>query len=340
MRKSENFTFTSITAAEFLKYQKALLPVRVPLEQSPVWGTFNDRVRGRRDLGSFSYQDENGKLVALATAILYQERGRDWIWVKHGPVFAITPNSEIIKKMCSTLRRQFLNVEGASPVFIRLSMPQKLKPLVLPFEHTMYDETVVAELDKSEEELFAGMSQSGRQGVRKAAKAEVEVQEIVQDRLKFFKEQCYPILKETGERDKFGIHPLSIYLDMLESLKEEARLYIALHDGKVEAWAITTEYNTQAMYYYGASSAKARETFAAYALHWEIMKIMKARGNKTYDFMGIAGKHFQALKNVTQFKIKFSKNIVKVPVTYDLPLQPVKYKALALAIQAKRKFKR
>lgn len=340
MLNRKNFTFTKLSPAEFLQCQKALLPAIVPLEQSPVWGSFNDMVEGRKYLGSFSYDDENGKLIAVASAILYQERGRDWIWLKHGPVFATVPNTEIIKKMCAALQVQFSQVGGIRPLFIRLSMPQKVSPLLLPFEHTMYDETVVAELEKTEEELFAGMSQSGRQGVRKARKAGVEVKEIREDRMSFFKKSCYPILQETGSRDGFGIHPLSLYITMLEQLQNEARLYIALHENQVEAWAITTEYNSQSMYYYGASSAKARETFAAYALHWEIMKIMKARGNKTYDFMGIAGKHYQALKNVTQFKIKFSKNIVAVPVTYDFPLQPVKYRALSVAIKTKRKLKR
>lgn len=339
MPNRKNFSYTQLSNTEFIQYQKDLQPVMVPLEQSPSWGTFNEMIEGRTYLGSFRYNKPDGTLVAIATAILYKERGRNWIWIKHGPIFAGTPNTEVIKIMCSSLQEQFSAIPEA-PLFIRLSMPSKVYPLLLPFEHTMYDETVVAELNKTEDELFAGMSQSGRQGVRKAVKENVEVKEITEDRTAFFETQCYPILEETGKRDGFGIHPLPVYTTMLKGLPKEARLYVALHKGKVEAWAITTEYNYKAMYYYGASSAKARETSAAYALHWEIMKIMKQRGNKAYDFMGIAGKHFQALKNVTQFKVKFSKNIVKIPVTYDLPLQPLKYRTLTLAIKAKRKLKR
>lgn len=339
MPKSENYTFTKLTETEFLKYQTALLPVVIPLEQSLVWGEFNNSVEGREFLGSFSYSDSSGRFVALASATLYHERGRDWIWIKHGPLFASTPNTNVIKNLCSTLQRQFQSIIGSQPVFIRLSVTQKESPLQLPFEHTMYDETVVVELEKTEDELFAGMSQSGRQGVRKADKAEIKVVEIISDRVSVFTKKCYPILKETSDRNGFGIHPLSLYITMLENLPNNTRLYAALHNKEVEAWAIITEYNGQAMYYYGASSAKARETFATYALHWEIMKTMKEHGNKTYDFMGIAGKNYEALKNVTQFKIKFSKNIVSIPLTFDLPLHPIKYRALTLAIKAKRKLK-
>ena len=105
-------------------------------------------------------------------------------------------------------------------------------------------------------------------------------------------------MKETGSRDGFGIHPLSLYTSMLDELGDIARLYVAKNGSNVLAWAITTEYNTQSMYYYGGSSAEARDTFAAYGLHFEIIKDMKSRDNKTYDFMGIAGKNFESLKNV------------------------------------------
>lgn len=334
----ENLKITTISDTEFAKLAKRLAPVKVPLEQSPLWGNFDNHVTGREFLGSFRFDDTEGKLIALGSATLYRQKGRDWIWFKHGPLFASMPNTEVIKQMCSVLKQQFKNMQGMRPVFIRLSSPTTVPPLTLPFEHTMYDETVVVELHKPEDEIIAGMSQSGRRSLRKALKNNtISVQEITKKRVEIFAEYCYPILKETGSRDGFGIHPLSLYTSLLESLPTHARLYTATIEDKVQAWAITTEYMNQAMYYYGGSSAKARETDAAYRLHWEIILAMKQRGNLTYDFMGIAGKHYTGLTNVTQFKVKFSKNIISVPITYDLPLQTVKYRLLALAIKAKRR---
>lgn len=326
-----------ISPDEFASLQKSLLPAIVPLEQSPIWGKFDDSNPGREFLGSFKFTDQKGLLIAIGSATLYKQKGRDWIWFKHGPIFASVPNSEVVQKICSALKQYFSSVNNVNPIFIRLSMPTKSSSLKLPFEHTMYDQTVIVDLTLSEDDILAGMSQSGRRGVRSSAKSKVKIEEVTRDKSKYFKEYCYPILKETGARDGFGIHPLSLYCSMLDELGEIARLYVAKNESRVLAWAITTEYHTQAMYYYGGSSAEARDTFAAYGLHFEIIKQMKSRGNKTYDFMGIAGKNFESLKNVTQFKIKFSKNIVDVPFTYDLPLQPAKYKILSLSIKAKRK---
>lgn len=326
-----------ISADEFNSLQKSLLPAIVPLEQSPIWGKFDDSNPGRDFLGSYKFTDKNGLLIAIGSGTLYKQKGRDWIWFKHGPVFASIPNSEIVQNICSALKEHFSSVNNSNPVFIRFTMPTKSASLKLPFEHTMYDQTVIVDLNLSEDDILAGMSQSGRRGVRSSEKTNVKVEEVSEDRSKFFENQCYPILKETGARDGFGIHPLSLYTSMLDELGQVARLYVAKDKSKVLAWAITTEYKSQAMYYYGGSSAEARDTFAAYALHFHIIKDMKSRGNKSYDFMGIAGKNFESLKNVTQFKIKFSKNIVDVPFTYDLPLQNTKYRLLSLSIKAKRK---
>ncbi len=333
------FTIKTLDFEEFEVCHQALSPLKVPIEQTPLWGDFDDSIANRSFLGSFRYDDADGKLVAIASATLYQQKGRDWIWIKHGPLFASVPNTEVIQKMCSTLRSQFKMVRGTKPLFIRLSMPQKVHPLLLPFEHTMYDETVVLDLSQSEDEILAGMSQSGRQGYRRALKAGVEIREITENTTQVFSGECYPILAETGKRGGFGIHPESLYTAMLEKLEDKVRLYCAYFQEKIVAWAITTEYDGSALYYYGGSNDTARDTSAPYLLHIEIIKSMQARGNTTYDFMGIAGKNYPSLANVTQFKLKFSKNIIQVPQAYDLPMQSLKYRLLTTGIKVKRKIR-
>lgn len=336
---SKIFSYKQLENNEFESIAKALSPLKVPLEQTPYWGEFDNSIAGRKFLGCFRY-DQNKKLVALASATLYKEKLRNWIWIKHGPLFAAEPNTEIIQKMCATLTEQFSN-HSSKPVFIRLTMPNRVKPMVLPFEHTMYDQTVIIDLAKSEDELLASMSQSGRQGIRKAIKYKVAVKELSHDQaLENFNKKFYPILSETASRGGFGIHPAKLYLSMIACLPKQSRLYGAYYQNEVVAWAITTEYRGNALYYYGASNQAARESHAPYLLHWEIIKAMKTRSNKTYDFMGIAGKNYPSLKNVTQFKLKFSKNIVDIAQTYDLPLQPLKYRFLASGLKLKRKLKR
>lgn len=335
---SEIFKYSQLNIGDFDKIADALTPVKVPLEQSPIWGDFDNAVPGREFLGSFRYDDEAGRLVAMTSATLYRDKGRDWIWIKHGPLFAHVPNTATIQKMCSTLQAQFARTSKSQPLFVRLTMPNRIKSLRLPFEHTMYDQTVMVDLEKSEDEILAAMSQGGRRGIRKAAKEDLLVHQVPHtEALRDFEKVYYPIAKETGARDGFGIHPAKLYTKMLDALGPDiCKLYAVSKGKEVLAWAITTEYRSQALYYYGASSREARDLHAPYLLHWEIIKTMKLRGDKTYDFMGIASKNYPSLANVTQFKLKFSKYIIDVPQTYDLPLQALKYKLLTTALHLKR----
>lgn len=333
---SKIYTFQKITKQEFNELASSLSPLNIPIEQTPVWGEFDNSISGRKYLGSYRYDSE--KLLALASATLYKQRGRNWIWIKHGPLFASVPNTEIIKKMCTTLKTQFSDVNGIKPLFIRLTMPSQVKSLVLPFEHTMYDETVMVDLLMSQEEILAHMSQGGRRGIRKAEKAGIEILEVdAKKAAAEFEQLYYPLIQETAKRDGFSAHSASLYKNMLNKLSDYTKLYVAKNDKKVVAWALTTEYNKQALYYYGASSQTGRELHAPYLLHFEIIKAMKQRGNETYDFMGIAGKNYPALNNVTQFKLKFSKEITKVNQTYDLPLNKLRYSSLAQLIKLRRR---
>lgn len=332
------YSISKISDQEFSQLTDDLYPLKIPIEQSPAWGAFDDSLPNREFIGTFRF-DDGKRLVAIASATLYRQKGRDWIWIKHGPLFASAPNNETLKKMCSTLKEHFISVNNVRPLFIRMNLPQKSAGLNEPLEHTMYDETVIIDLTKSEDEILAAMSQGGRRSIRKAQKENLLVASYEgEEAIKEFSNHCYKILQETGSRDGFGIHPETVYTTMLGVLKG-ARLYTVSLKKKVLAWAITTEYRKNALYYYGGSSKEARDLNSPYLLHFEIMKDMKTHGVQTYDFMGIAGKNYPSLASVTTFKLKFSKEITKVWPTYDLPLQPTKYKLLKLAIKTKRKLR-
>jgi len=332
------YTVSTLSSDEFEELSAALAPQHIPLEQSPLWGEFDDAQPDRRFLGSFRYDAVDGELVAIGSATLYQQKGRNWIWFKHGPLFASTPNTKVVQQLCATLRQQFSKLEDGKPVFVRLSSPTRTAPLKKAFEHTMYDQTVIVDLRQSEAEIRSGMSQSGRRGLKKAESTDLSVREVPnKEALENFTNVYYPIMQETALRDGFGSHPASLYASLLTVLNKNARLYVATKDKQVLAWAITTEYGGQATYYYGASSKEARDLNAPYLLHWQIMLAMKQRGNESYDFMGIAGNSFPELANVTQFKLKFSKNIVDVAPTYDLPVSTAQYLLLTAALKLKRR---
>ncbi|HET8689831.1 MAG TPA: peptidoglycan bridge formation glycyltransferase FemA/FemB family protein, partial [Candidatus Saccharimonadales bacterium] len=108
---------------------------------------------------------------------------------------------------------------------------------------------------------------------------------------------------------------------------------------KPVTWAIVTSYQKKAIYYYGASDAEARAIMAPYLMHWQIMKDMKAVGDKSYDFLGIGSAKYPGLEGVTQFKLRFGGPVIGYPPVYDLPLNSVKYKLWRAAQAARHKLK-
>lgn len=172
---------------------------------------------------------------------------------------------------------------GALPINLRVS---KVEKPYLP----MY--TIKVDLQPDHEALLSGMKRKGRYNITVAQKENVEIEcfyglDSDEDIAKAV-DEFYSVLKETGKRDKFGIHPKEYYLKMLNALKENALLYIARSGGRAIAGIIVIYGKDEAVYYYGASSNEYRNLMAPYLLQWHAMKDAKAEGKVFYDFMGTA----------------------------------------------------
>lgn len=209
----------------------------------------------------------------------------------------------------------------------------KRKSLHFPkfhFSHLGYqpEDTLILDIEKSEDEILAQMKEKGRYNIRLASKKGVKVTEVeasspysqaqIQD--------YFNILQETLERDKFHGHGISFYKNMVEklapkpnaqkdpkntqkdprntqkgtkSVKEIAkdgfsRMLLAYYvdpETKKEiplAGIIATFYKDTGIYYFGASSNQYRNLMAPYLLQWHAMKLAKSFGLTKYDLLGIA----------------------------------------------------
>jgi len=168
------------------------------------------------------------------------------------------------------------------------------------------ENTLILDLNLSEDELLSQMKQKGRYNIKVALKNEVEVfkSEKPEEIRKF-----YDLLLETTSRDGFSGHPENYYQTMIKSLGKDkmASMYLAKYKGEIIAGLIATFYKDTAIYYYGASSNQYRNTMAPYLLQWTVIKEAKERGMKYYDFLGIAPENAKnhPWSGVTDFKLKF-----------------------------------
>jgi lipid II:glycine glycyltransferase (peptidoglycan interpeptide bridge formation enzyme) len=188
---------------------------------------------------------------------------------------------------------------------------------------------------KSEDQLLAGMNQLWRRNIKKAAKAGVTVRQGTIDDLDAF----HPLYVETAERDHFTPRPLSYFETMLEALLDEdpdrIRLYLAHHEGDLVAATTWVRVGEHAWYSYGASSTAKRDVRGSNAIQWRMITDAAEAGAKIYDLRGITeglaadDPHL----GLIQFKVGTGGEAVEYLGEWDLPLNPVLYKAFEIYLK-------
>ncbi len=177
--------------------------------------------------------------------------------------------------------------------------------------------TAIINLEKTEDEILSNMKPKWRYNIKLAIRKLVEVK-IVEKNKKNTKD-FYDLMLETTSRDNFSWNSLRYYEIFLKNL-ENSKLILAKKDWVVIAWAIFIFDKEVSIYYYWASSSKKeyRNLMAPYLIQWEAIKYAKSINSKIFDFLWVAkpNKKNDPLLWVTEFKKKFTKDIIKVSESY------------------------
>ncbi|MGV0111925.1 MULTISPECIES: lipid II:glycine glycyltransferase FemX [unclassified Arthrobacter] len=310
--------------------------VPIPLEQTPDWVEF-ERALGRAALGIWAYEDPAGALVALAGYVHVVRRSRESVVSVNGPVWFADRTPAAEKVLMETVREQFRDHPGIDPLYVRMQVATLQSPATGPIEHGWYEREIVVDLTPSEADLLRSFRPNARNSIRRAQRNGVSVRHIPREEWKtVFARELFPIMQETAERDGFQSFDSSYYETLLSVLGDHLRLMVAYRDDAALSWLITTEYRGYAVYYFAGSTHAARTTFAPYLLLWEAFRTLKAGGNTACGLTGIESENYPSLANVTTFKRNFSKNVVVVPTTYDIPLRPGRYAAVSVLLRGRR----
>jgi hypothetical protein len=310
--------------------------VVIPLEQTPDWAEF-ERALGRSPLGIWAYEDPTGAVVALAAFVHVVRRSRASVVAVNGPVWfaARTPAAERV--LMETVREQFRGHPGVDPLYVRMQVATLQSPATGPIEHGWYEREIVVDLTPPEADILRSFRPNARNSIRRAQRNGVVVHHIPREEWKdVFARQLFPIMQETAQRDGFQSFDSSYYETLLTALGNHLRLMVAYRDGLALSWLITTEYRGYSVYYFAGSTHAARSTFAPYLLLWEAFRTLRAAGNTACGLTGIESENYPSLANVTTFKRNFSKNVVVVPTTYDIPLDPLRYAAVSALVRGRR----
>lgn len=323
-----------------------------PFLQSMEWGEFQAAVS--RKVWTLIVLDESAICAGIQIVKHDLPFGKCYLYCPKGPVIELkTQNSQLkataqssklieilklfinhLKKLIEKENAIFLRIE---PEFLQNNQEQLQILKNLGFKKSSHElqpkDTLILNLEKSEQEILAQMHQKTRYNIRLAEKRGVKVRQSADLKdLEIF----YSILQKTAKRDKFFTHTKEYYQKQLEILgpKDLVRLFLAEYQGKLIAGILVSFYNKRAVYLHGAQDFEFRNLMAPHLLQWRAILEAKRRGCTTYDFWGIAASDVPAnhsWQGITRFKRGFGGREINYVGAWDLVFSKIWYWGYKLA---------
>ena len=188
---------------------------------------------------------------------------------------------------------------------------------------------------RSEDDVLAGMNQQWRRNIKKAAKAGVEVR--VGDPLggpatsrRSTTSTSTPRSATTSRRGR-SAYFRTMFDALLGEEPDRIRLYLAHHEGDLVAATVLVKVGGHTWYSYGASSTEKRDVRGSNAVQWAMIRDALAGGADVYDLRGITDTLDPEDSHVglIQFKVGTGGEAVEYAGEWDLPVNPLVYKAFS-----------
>jgi peptidoglycan pentaglycine glycine transferase (the first glycine) len=324
----------------------AKLPNPHPLQSWP-WGAFKARWGWSGTPLVLDIHDETEGRPPLAAALVLKRQAPrlpfSILYVSKGPI--LDYNNPALRRVVLAQLEQLARAEKA--IFVKIDPDvvdswgleeERHSPIGSKFveelhfrgwrfsnDQVQFRNTVELYLDRSEEELLAGMKQKTRYNIRLAGRKGVSVR--LGDPEDF--NAIATMYLETAARDHFTARPVEYYLDAWQSLYDAgmAQPLVAEYEGELLAAVIIVRFGERAVYMYGASSTKERRRMPNYLLQWEAIRWAKAQGCTVYDFWGAPDDFVESdpLWGVWRFKSGFNGQVVRHIGAWDYPARPFWY---------------
>ena len=195
-------------------------------------------------------------------------------------------------------------------------------------DQIQFKNTVLVDLNPSEEEILGRMKQKTRYNIRLAEKKGVTVRVGTRDELPIL----YKMYAETSVRDGFVIRDEGYYQTVwdlfMNSNEPTSKPLIAEVNDEPVAAIFVFYFAGRAYYVYGMSRDAHREKMPTYLLQWEAMKRAKAKGCNVYDLWGAPDvfDKSDSMWGVYRFKDGLGGKVVRTLGAWDFAPNPLWYK--------------
>lgn len=285
-------------------------------------------------------------------------RGRH-LSVPYGPVIDPALNehdrSDTITEMLALLKRE---AEKNGCAFVRLSpfwpeqstLPGTVSsPLHLLAEHVWYLPLKTPEgTMRGEEEILMQMRKTTRNLIRRAERDGVTIETSVNPNADL--SHFLRLHEETRKRHGFTPYSDAFFRSQVQrfAARGECTVYLARYQNEVIAASVHMHAFGETSYHHGASSSEHHKIPASYLLQWTAIRDALRRGDRLYNFWGIApldpngdvagklGRH--PFGGVTLFKTGFGGTLLNLMHCRDLPVRAPYW--LTYAFETIRKWRR
>ena len=303
--------------------------------QSPEWALVNN---AKDDNSIFVKIGEQDFMLAI---VRHAKRGR-YIEVPAGPIidWGDRPTvMEMSKKLtmlanqmsCAfvRIRPQLYDTEDNRILVNRLSFTPA--PM-----HLGAQNTVIVNLEQSEDEILASFRRQTRYEVRQAMKQGIIVEKHTD--LETF-EDFHKLQLETAKRQHFVPPNFEELKAEHEAFGDKAVIYSAkTKEGELICYGLILKAGVEGDYFEAASTELGRKFPGAYAIQWQVIRDLKAEGYKRYNLFGIAppNQPEHRYAKVTTFKTGFGEPINFLPA-HDLIIDSNRYRFNVLVENIRKK---
>ena len=188
--------------------------------------------------------------------------------------------------------------------------------------------TVLVDLDRDLDDIFAAMRTNTRRNIRRAVRSGIVVR--VGDRRDIG--VLHALLRATARRQRFAPYPETYYEAMWDQFSPagHAHLLVAEHGGEPVSALFVIAFRDTALYKIGGWSGEARDARPNALMHWSGIEWAKHAGHRWYDLEGIDLAAARAVSQgreppdssmdgVTRFKLGFGGDVVIFPPALNHP---------------------
>lgn len=273
-----------------------------------------------KERGEMLIKSKQASKVIFENNILLEKRSI-WLW-KYGlfvlwvnDIDTINMNSfiEISKKEnCVFLQIEtFESNDFENKIFnSNLLKTWFYKKFITPF-------TAIIDLSKTEDDILSEMKPKGRYNIRLAEKKWIIIKEVEKTDKNI--EIFYNLVLETTTRDNFNWNTCSFYKTFLETIDKSELIFAYNNEKVISAWIFIFDIDFSIYYYWASTNdTNYRNLMSPYLLQWFAIKKAKNMWSKYYDFLWVSSpwEKNSSLTWVTDFKLKFTKNIVNISKSY------------------------